>query len=1184
VAELFAMPSKKIEAPDGEARERALDVEQSWIVEAPAGSGKTGLLIQRYLKLLGHESVGEPEQVLAITFTKKATAEIRDRVMGQLELAAHNTPLKRNDEFERETRRLAESVLLRDERMGWGLLENPRRLRVRTIDAVCAEIAGSLPVLSGAGGGQRPTEDAALLHHEAARRTLMQLGGTDAVLNEALRLVLLHRDGSLGECERLIAEMLALRDQWGELVPLGSRELTDAYLDGVVLPRLERTLEQTVCAGLTEFAQAVPTDFLQTLCSLAASLGEIEPYEQDVSPIAVCARRAGVPGTSVADLEHWRALIHLMMTPSSGTWRRSFAKNVMGFETTPAQKRALRALLEEVAHRDDLLDAIKKVDRLPPAKYPQEQWVMAKALFRVLRRALIELQLVFAHRGECDFAELGLLAKSALQREGAVDDLQAALGMKLQHLLVDEMQDTSTSQYELIELLTQGWDGRSQTVFLVGDPKQSIYLFRQARVERFIRTMREERLGDLHLGSLRLTANFRSQSRLVKAFNEEFSLLFPRDANAADEAAYVEAVAVNGPSALGNVCRGMVWHASVLPHDTTRKERRQHAKKDAARIRAIVSEWRARHLPEGRNEPWKIAVLVRSRDHLVNIVAALQRDDAIPFRAVDIERLNERQEVLDLFALTRALLHPADRVAWLAVLRAPWCGLDLAELHLLAGGDDPDWAERSIQDVINVRGDLLSEESCARLQRIWPVLKAAVEQRARLTLSQWVERTWRSLGGDAYLEPEQKMNARRYLQLLDEVEGEGGPVDLKVLRRRMGRLFAEPRATEGAVDLLTIHGAKGLEWDVVIVPAIEKKAKVTGSRLLTWSEVESEDEGAASVVLAPIAGKGESSRELNEWLKGIHNAREAAERKRLYYVACTRAREELHLFAAPDTTVGGEVKLEHGSLLSAAWPTAERHFFGAPAPAIPIPFLPFPAPSEDEFVGDIAASAAHGPMLQRLPLGFAPMRRFEVKTRLPYGEMETVSAGLPFERPEGSFAARAFGNAVHGFLEVLAKALSTGTDADALLGEVAGWESRIAAVLRSDGLSPDSLQRLVPRVMTALTNTLHDPEGLWVLRAHEDAASEYALTSWVESRSNVRLDRIFRAGIAPLVEGSDCLWIVDYKTTTHGGEGVEEFLAKERAKYTAQMEAYARVMKDARVGLYYPMLPRFIWWTPELKG
>jgi ATP-dependent exoDNAse (exonuclease V) beta subunit len=81
------------------------------------------------------------------------------------------------------------------------------------------------------------------------------------------------------------------------------------------------------------------------------------------------------------------------------------------------------------------------------------------------------------------------------------------------------MQDTSTSHYEVIQLLTQGWDGASQTVFLVGDPKQSIYMFRQARVELFLRTMETKRLGELPLGCLRLTANFRSQEALVDAFN-----------------------------------------------------------------------------------------------------------------------------------------------------------------------------------------------------------------------------------------------------------------------------------------------------------------------------------------------------------------------------------------------------------------------------------------------------------------------------------------------------------------------------------------------------------------------------------------------------------------------------------------------------------------------------------------
>ena len=152
-------------------------------------------------------------------------------------------------------------------------------------------------------------------------------------------------------------------------------------------------------------------------------------------------------------------------------------------------------------------------------------------------------------------------------------------------------------------------------------------------------------------------------------------------------------------------------------------------------MRAIVEQWRARPLPEGRSEPWKIAVLVRSRNLLGDVVAELKDETkgAIPFRAVDIEALGERQEVLDLFALTRALLHPADRVAWLAccmrrgaVLVWPICMCSLA-------ADDQDWAERCVEDAVAERGDLLSEESCTRLMRVWPVLQAARQQ------PRWIE-------------------------------------------------------------------------------------------------------------------------------------------------------------------------------------------------------------------------------------------------------------------------------------------------------------------------------------------------------------------------------------------------------------------------------------------------------------
>ncbi len=386
-------------------------------------------------------------------------------------------------------------------------------------------------------------------------------------------------------------EMLPLRNQWGELVPLLGSELDEEYLDGIVLPRLQKALEQAIGAGLRRLSQSLPGDILQDLTLLAGEMGQAGGYKGEPSPIAVLAGLRDTPEEIADDLERWQALIYLITT-KKGDWRTGFRSDYLKFDLEKTHAARLRGLVDELRGHSQALDEIKQVKCLPPAEYPPEQWKVAKALFRVLSRALAELQLVFALNGECDFAELGLQARAALRRDGAVEELNAALGMKLQHLLVDEMQDTSTSQYELIELLTQGWDGQSQTVFLVGDPKQSIYLFRQARVERFVRMMQTHALGDLSLGSLQLTANFRSQRGLVDMFNEDFSLLFPREASAEnlEEVPYVEAQAVRGPS---SVARGVRWHTQVQDSaEDAKKERRRKSRAEAAQIRAIIEHWR----------------------------------------------------------------------------------------------------------------------------------------------------------------------------------------------------------------------------------------------------------------------------------------------------------------------------------------------------------------------------------------------------------------------------------------------------------------------------------------------------------------------------------------------------------------------------------------------------------------
>jgi ATP-dependent exoDNAse (exonuclease V) beta subunit len=1269
VAELLRFPPSPAAAPpDAEARRAALDICRSFIVEAPAGSGKTGLLIQRLLKLLADDSVEQPEQVLAMTFTIKATGEMRDRVLAHLIAAAQSNaaelavldqlaaassePPPAENSFQAETRALALAVLARDRQLGWALLDHPHRLNIRTIGSVCADIAGHLPVLSGSGGRLSPTTDPGPLYREAARRTLLLLGTGDAIFDEALRNLLLHRDGNLAECETLLAGMLHLRDQWARLVPLTPSELDDKSLDSSVRPRLELALDHAIRAALTPLVQAFPAKLLAELAALAADLSQAAPYDPEVpSPIALCAGLHTPPEAIAAHLDHWLSLLHLL-TMSNGELRkeRGITSRNLRFDYNRKHSNHTRFvdLLEALRDRDDLLRAFQTIRALPSAHYPDEQWVVAKSLFRILSRALVELQLVFSEHGECDFTEPTLLARTALTAESGPDDLASALGAGLQHLLVDEMQDTSTSQYEIIELLTQNWDGYSQTVFLVGDPKQSIYLFRQAHVERFVHTMQTQRLGDLPLTRLLLTANFRSQSNLVDQFNQDFSLIFATAVNNADSLADTSPLDIpHAPAEAtrdrSSYAQGVVWHAhpvpsataSATPSVTIAKGRRHQHQQDAMAIRSIAMQWldkplaeNRRRFADGQPEPWRIAVLVRNRAHLDEIVAALKSTEvpgasAIPFRAIEIDALNERQEVLDLTALTRALLHPADRVAALAVLRAPWCGLSLADLHTLTGTDDPDLKDHSILRLMDERGHLLPDDSCKRLQRVWQVLAEAAVQRARLTPAQLVERAWRSLGGDAWLPPPELTNADRFLKLLDEIEDPGGRMDLKLLDRNLTKLFAEPShfpESTGFVDLMTIHKAKGLEWDVVIVPALEGKPGGDRSNLLTWAEIDSDATGnlpdgrAAHIMLAPISGKGVESHALNRWLKNLHRAREAAERKRLFYVACTRAREELHLFASPQLTSSGEIHPRYDSLLQAAWPAAEAHFFPTQLPEI----ASVPEASAEPFVLDLAAAAfpSH-PTLQRLPLAFDPAARFAEPRahRLPYGDPDgaTASSQAPFSRPEGSFAARSFGNVVHAALETLANRIAAGSSPAALLAELPAWTPRLAALLRADGLPHATINRLARDARTALENTLRDPDGLWLLALNSCAASEFALTAWPapapepepEAQSecasltsasasirpvSIRIDRIFRSGPKPHSPGEDFLWIVDYKTSAHGPAGLDDFLAAQRATYAPQLETYARILtqlphpvdrpapKDIRLALYYPTLPRLLWW------
>ena len=247
----------------------------------------------------------------------------------------------------------------------------------------------------------------------------------------------------------------------------------------------------------------------------------------------------------------------------------------------------------------------------------------------------------------------------------APTELALALDYRIRHLLVDEYQDTSPSQARLLELLVAGWqsgDGRS--LFCVGDPMQSIYAFREADVTLFLQAQRQG-IGGVALTAERLGRNFRSSAAIVDWVNATFAARLP----AADDfergaVRYSPAAAVK-PGEAGD---GVHVHA-LLDADA-----RAMAATEVAAVAEIASR-----LPASR----PIAILVRGRPSLPPILAAL-REAGSSTGASSSSRCSTGRRFATWSRLLRAMLHDGDRTAWLAVLRAPWCGLPLADLLRIA--------------------------------------------------------------------------------------------------------------------------------------------------------------------------------------------------------------------------------------------------------------------------------------------------------------------------------------------------------------------------------------------------------------------------------------------------------------------------------------------------------------------
>jgi ATP-dependent helicase/nuclease subunit A len=1210
-----------LQAPDHAQRIKALNLAHSILVQAPAGSGKTDLLTRRFLRLLAE--VEDPGQIVAITFTIAAAAEMRHRILAELEKAAATiAPTAALDPFSMEA--LAARALERSRLLGWQLPDLSAQLRILTIDSFCRELALQQPLLSGLGSDLGISEQPTELYRRAARRTLEQIDGTSPALTTAIVSLLSWRDNNWGEVEEQLVEMLSRRDRWMHDFVLVQERDWDALRE-----QLERPFLNAVRGAVNELdslLNQVPIARNESL--LLARFACAQSGDAQFRDLAEIAEFPSAPFETADDLnEAHSALVCLanLLLTKEGTFRSRIDKT-FGFPADhKVEKARLAYLIQSFRLVEGLESALAKIRTLPPPRYEEEDWQIIRSCFTLLRQAVIQLQVVFAEAGTVDFTEVAQIAQRVLRDEdGLPSDAAIVISDRIHHLLVDEFQDTSRRQYKLLASLAAAWPDRTgRTIFAVGDPLQSIYFFRDADAELFPR-VRQYGLeipdaDPLSFEPADLAANFRTAPPLVSQLNEVFQEVF--SVNNGSELTYHKAKPARAD--LQSRADRFALHLKFVPRAGRGRARNPEDKQarataHAAQVEQIVALIRGKQglirqvqqaREQGENAKYRIAVLGRAKKSLAPIAAGL-REAGIAFRAVELEQLRNRPEVKDAITLGRALLNAQDRVAWLGVLRGPWCGLALNDLHTLTSADDPQVLDRPIPELLSERIHLLDPATRHSVERVLRATANAFDLRAlspTSTLGTWLEQVWLSLGGAACVDSTARANLNLLWTCLDNLRNAEQDFLSPVLDSALEKLTALPdpgASSEFGVQLMTIHKSKGLEFEVVIVPDLQARGAITRSRMLSWLERGLTDpdhsQEVTEFLVAPMQSKGADRGSAKQWVDRVYRERETQEMRRILYVALTRAREELHLFARPEykTDAGSPVLAEPtNSLLATAWPAlkqaAQAQFDQwtldhESSKQVEEPIVQLAAEGDGNQI--VLEPAPRPTRIRRLPAAFDIVSlqigaSSDSKNQIGLGDRALYS------RHEGGVSSRALGNAVHLLLEQAARLRATG-DWATVRSALAELLPRISAKVRAAGAEPSTADRLTAKALEIAIQSISDPHGQWILSPHTEAANEVAWTGVAgSSLRSVRVDRIFRAGRNPLSEDNTSWWIVDYKTTHAEGLDVVSAIPELRRLFAPQLEAYAVFLRNLhspnlqdadlpiRAGLYYPRMALFDWWV-----
>ncbi|MBA2650266.1 MAG: UvrD-helicase domain-containing protein [Legionella sp.] len=1066
---------------DAEQRSQATDPARSFIVQAPAGSGKTEILTQRFLRLLS--CVSMPEQIIALTFTRKAASEMRERIILALQQAASNH--EPQTAHQQMTLEFAKQALKRSEQYQWNLLQQSNRLKICTLDALCQSINQSIPLLEKHFAFSEISNMPASDYLNAAR-VCIQFALKTPTYQQAMITLLAHMDNRQDHLLNLFTGLLSQRDQWISLI-FQARGKDKSYFESAMA-----VLEQE---ALSTFKRCLPHHLAKQLIELARELATIENTLDSPRYILRNWYELDQINTGLV-----KALAKLILTGEEN-FRTSFDHHV-GLKRgvcTNADYSKLKAdskeLLAHLGAYPEFHQALIQIIHLPETEYEDRQWDVLQALFIVLPLLLSHLQVHFSEKNKADFTTFSQQAVMALGDFDNPTDLALYLDAALHHILVDEFQDTSIQQFEFISKLVQGWQPEEgKTLFIVGDPMQSIYRFRQAEVGLFFRAQ-EQGIGLVALNSLQLQCNFRSTEILVNWVNKHFLKIFPEKSNIE-----TGAVSFHPSTAVINIKDDSQVFAQKFKN---KKQEAEHL------IQAVIFELQ-------RNTTQSLAILVRSRTHLPEIIRLLRQHD-IPYQGNEIDLLANLNHIRDVYSLTQALLSPANRLYWLAVIRSPYCGLSLSDTLSLATFDKKKSIMHALLQLDNIQG--ISEDGRHRAGFFIQVMQEALALRYQYRLSDWVAQTLKRLHIDKILEMQSLDDLEQFWGLLDCYEQDGRIPALDEFLEHFNRLYSQ-QVKPSRLQVMTIHKSKGLEFDTVFLPCLGSQPKRADTPILRWHTVSVPHQDNLLLV-SPIQAAEKERCALYDYLGRLDEARGCFELQRLLYVAVTRAKSRLYLMDSAS-------KSSKQSILHLL---KSQEFTNI-----------------DEDLGQ--AEHMHTlPQLQILPSSYYVSF-----------QQATLSQSRPSSFALYSSIPRLTGVVGHRLLQWICENHPK-TPAQIPWGFV-------EAEFKKLGFNFDEQQQAIRTIQNQIALLFNSPRGSWIIKQHKQEQTEYALLVEHQGEMVTRiLDRIF-------IE-NDIVWIIDFKTGKQDADAIKEH-QEQLNEYKTHVSAFFSL--PIRCGLYYLVNGHWLEW------